>query len=169
MIKGNQAVRQVVAQALKTPYTRIFHAEEQGGFSVQVLEFPGCYSSGDDATEAMSNLEEAIAVWVEDQLRQGQVIPPPLVNQEHSGRVTLRLPPSLHERAAMFAAAEEVSLNRFFAMAIAQAVGERAGRQDLSAPPIPPLRAVAEEVVVYRRPSKRHTASKGRAPAGKRS
>lgn len=163
MTKGNQEVRQVVAQALRAPYTRIFRAEEEGGFSVQVLEFPGCYSSGDDATEAMTNVEEAIAIWVESQLRQGQVIPPPPVNQEHSGRVTLRLPPSLHERAAMFAAAEEVSLNRFFAMAIAQAVGERAGRQDLAAPPVPPLRAVAEEAGGYRR-----AASKRRAPAGKR-
>lgn len=155
MTKRNQDVRQVVTQALRAPYTRIFRAEEEGGFSVQVLEFPGCYSSGDDATEAMSNLEEAIAIWVESQLHQGQVIPPPLVNQEHSGRVTLRLPPSLHERAAMLAAAEAVSLNRFFAMAIAQAVGERAGRQALSAPAAPSLRSVAEETGVYPRPSKR--------------
>lgn len=151
MTKRRADAPSIIARALKAPYTRIFHAEEEGGFSAEVLEFPGCYSSGDDASEAMSNLEEAMAIWIEDQLHQGQVIPPPLVNQEHSGRVTLRLPPSLHERAAVYAAVEDVSLNRFFAMAIAQAVGERAGRQDVSAPAVTPVRSVAEEARVYRR------------------
>ena len=89
-----------VDAALRAPYARVLRREEDGGYSCEVLELPGCYSTGDHAEEAMINLDEAIALWVASELEAGNAIPPPLDLDQHSGRLTLRIPPSLHERAA---------------------------------------------------------------------
>jgi predicted RNase H-like HicB family nuclease len=112
-----------VDAALRAPSTRVLQREEDGGYSCEVLEFPGCYSSGGDAQEAMAALDDAMALWVESELEAGNAIPPPLDLEEHSGRLTLRLPPSLHERAATRATAERVSLNRLLSAAIAGYLG----------------------------------------------
>ena len=109
---------------LAAPYARVFRREEEGGYSAEVLELSGCYSAGDDATEAMANLEEAMALWVQSALADGQQIPPPLAATEYAGRISLRLLPSMHERAVLLAAAEGASLNRWLSDAIATYAGE---------------------------------------------
>ncbi len=119
-----------VEAALRAPYARILRREADGGYSCEVLEFPGCYSSGDGAEDAMSQLDEAIALWVESELEAGNAIPPPLDLEQHSGRLTLRIPPSLHERAVTRAAAERVSLNRLLSSAIASHLGVAEGVAD---------------------------------------
>jgi len=43
----------------------IFEQEEDGGFSVSVPALPGCFSQGDTFEEAMRNIEEAIALYLE--------------------------------------------------------------------------------------------------------
>ena len=61
-------------------------------------------------------------MWIESELEAGQPIPSPLDPQTFSGRVTLRLPPSVHQRAAILAELEGVSLNRLLSAAIASYV-----------------------------------------------
>lgn len=119
-----------VEAALRAPYARILRREEDGGYSCEVLEFLGCYSSGGSADQAMSQLDEAMALWVESEIEAGNAIPPPLDLDQHSGRLTLRIPPSLHERAVTRAAAERVSLNRLLSSAIASHLGVANGVAD---------------------------------------
>lgn len=111
------------ADYLKEPYTRVLIPEEEGGYSAEILEFPGCYSCGDTADEAMANLEEAAISWIEASLEQGHEIPAPLSRPEYSGKIALRLPPGLHRQAARMAMRENVSLNQFLVSAIATTVG----------------------------------------------
>lgn len=72
----------------------------------------------------------------------------------HSGKLLLRMPPSLHAELAREAEDEGVSLNAFITTALAGAVRWRSGRGDASAPaPLRPsrlLRAVliADAVLV---------------------
>lgn len=132
-----QHVEAAIAEALSGAYARVLRPNEHGGFSCEVVEFPGCYATGKDAAEAMEHLEEAIGIWIEASLGQGQEIPPPLASAEHSGRLTLRIPPSLHERAVVQAALEGVSLNRLLSAAVASYTGG-------SPASAPPLRRVAE-------------------------
>jgi predicted RNase H-like HicB family nuclease len=117
---------EVVTHALRAPYTRVFQREQDGRYSCQVLEFPGCFSSGDTAEDAMANLDEAIELWVESELEQGHDIPEPYDAREFSGRLTLRLPPDLHRRAAQVADLQRISLNRLLAAAVAYYTGELA-------------------------------------------
>lgn len=113
----------IIKAAQQGPYARVLIRDDDDGYAAEVIEFPGCYSGGDSAEEAMSNLDEAIELWVGATLDEGLEIPPPLLNADFSGRVTLRLLPSIHERASILAGREGVSLNRFLSNAVSYYVG----------------------------------------------
>ena len=108
---------------LKEPYSRILIPNDDGTFSGEVLEFPGCVAEGDTANQAMENLEAAAMSWIEASLEQGLDIPEPSLNQGFGGKVALRLPRSLHRQAARLAERDGVSLNQFLVTAIAARVG----------------------------------------------
>ncbi len=65
---------------LKEPYSRILIPDENGFFSAEIMEFPGCFAEGKTADEAMHNLEEAAKSWIEASLEQGHEIPEPFMN-----------------------------------------------------------------------------------------
>ena len=108
---------------MQEPYSRILIPEEDGGYSAEMLEFPGCYSSGETVEEALTNLEEAAKSWIEASLEQGHDIPAATGHNAYSGKIALRLPAGLHKEAVRLAARDGVSLNQFLVNAIAAKVG----------------------------------------------
>jgi len=108
---------------LNLPYARVLTPDEEGGYSAEILEFPGCFAEGDTVTEAFENLEEVAALWLQVALEQGQTIPPPLKNQTYAGRIALRLPRDLHRQAVTKAQRDETSLNQYLVSAVAAWVG----------------------------------------------
>jgi len=116
---GIPAIRDI----LKKPYARLLTPAEDGSYTAEILEFSGCYAEGDTAEEAIANLEEAAASWIEAALEQGQEIPSPIAAHGHSGKISLRLAKSIHKQAARFAERDGISLNQFFTTAIAARVG----------------------------------------------
>ena len=132
-----------VADVLSRPYTRYFQVDGPNGIAAGVLEFPGCFSSGATPPEAWANLDEAITLWVEGTLEDGNPIPDPITEREYSGRLQLRLPPPLHEQAVLRAAIEDTSLNRLLTNALAAYLG-RSLHTDAPASPnlIAALRAI---------------------------
>jgi len=55
----------------KAVYEAILEPAEEGGFTVYVPALPGCISEGDTEEEALENIKDAIALWLE--VRQEQV------------------------------------------------------------------------------------------------
>ncbi len=110
-------------EILRDPYSRVLIPEEDGTISAEILEFPGCFAQGQTANEAFDNLEKAAKVWIEASLAQGLNIPSPTLNQNYSGKIALRMPRSLHKRAAQMAARDATSLNQFLITAIASRIG----------------------------------------------
>jgi predicted RNase H-like HicB family nuclease len=108
---------------LKEPYSRVLVPDESGGYSAEMLEFPGCFAEGDTADEAMKALERAAESWIQAALDQGQEIPRPFVNQGYSGKVALRLPKSVHRKCIQFAERDGTSLNQFLVSAVAARIG----------------------------------------------
>ena len=51
------------------------HADQ--AFGVVVPDLPGCFSAGDTLDEAMSDVEEAAAAWIDATLDAGGALPPP--------------------------------------------------------------------------------------------
>jgi predicted RNase H-like HicB family nuclease len=114
---------QSIQEYLKKPYARILIPEEEGGYSAEILEFPGCFAEGETADEAMQALDRAAEAWIQAALDQGQEIPSPFRNQGYGGKIALRLPKSLHRQATEFAERDGTSLNQFLVSAIAARVG----------------------------------------------
>ncbi len=114
---------QLAVQYLRKPYARVIMPDDSGRYAAQVLEFAGCFAEGDTPEEAYENLEEAAENWVDSADSQGMAIPEPFASQGYSGTVSLRLPRSMHRRAAEFAHRDGVSLNQFLVSAIAARVG----------------------------------------------
>ena len=46
-------------------YTVTLRDAEEGGFWVEVPALPGCYSQGESVAESLSNVREAIALYLE--------------------------------------------------------------------------------------------------------
>lgn len=47
-------------------YTVVFQEEKEGGYSTWVPTLPGCASQGETFEEALSNIKEAIELYLED-------------------------------------------------------------------------------------------------------
>lgn len=121
--KANNPGTKSAKAYLALPYARIITPAEEGGFSAEILEFPGCFAEGETPDEAFRNLEDVAETWIETALEDGQEVPPPSVNQGYSGRIALRMPRDLHRLASRKAARDGVSLNQCLVTAIAAWVG----------------------------------------------
>ena len=122
-----------VSELLKKPYSRILIPDaESGTFTAQILEFPGCVAQGDDPAEAYERLEAAAESWIEAALEMHQAIPQPATDSQFGGKFALRLPRSLHRRAAQLAELDGISLNQFIVATLAEKVGAVNFYRDLS-------------------------------------
>ena len=108
---------------LREPYARVVIPDEAGGYYGEILEFPGCFAEGDSVEKAYKHLEGAAESWIEVRLSQGQEVPIPFSNLNYSGTISLRIPRTIHKRAAIMAERDQVSLNSFLTTAIASRVG----------------------------------------------
>lgn len=52
-------------------------SDEGGGFIATVPDLPGCMSDGETPEEALTNVQDAIAVWLEAAKDMGRNIPSP--------------------------------------------------------------------------------------------
>jgi predicted RNase H-like HicB family nuclease len=55
----------------------IFWSDEDSAFVADVPELPGCMAHGSSHAEALSNAEEAIALWIEIAHETRRAIPQP--------------------------------------------------------------------------------------------
>jgi predicted RNase H-like HicB family nuclease len=56
-------------------YTVVMEQEADGGFVASVPVLPGCVSQGDTRAEALANIKEAIALYLEDCRDAGDPVP----------------------------------------------------------------------------------------------
>lgn len=86
--------------------------EGEACFQARVLELPDLYEYADSYDEAYGLAIESIEMTAEALAEQGKKMPAPFEHlEEFSGRVTLRLPRTLHASLAGHAEREDVSLN----------------------------------------------------------
>lgn len=116
-------IDQRVETAVQAPFMRYLLRQEDGTYIAKIVEFPGIIAEGDTPDAAMESVDDALQGVVETMLEDHEEIPIPVSEREFSGRLVLRMPPSLHERAAIASKLEGVSLNRYLSNAVAFYVG----------------------------------------------
>ncbi len=121
---------------LRRPYKRfVIPDEEAGGFTAGIEEFPGCVVEGETEEEALAVLEEVALDWIDAELEAGRAIPEPSISQPPParGRLTLRLPPDLHNEIAEWALKNDTSLNSAITIAVARFLGAEHARSPVRA------------------------------------
>ncbi len=53
----------------------LIHDPESGGYTVTVPSLPGCLSEGDTVDEALANIRDAIDLYIEDMIADGEDVP----------------------------------------------------------------------------------------------
>lgn len=100
---------------LQLPYTRLVQEinDDSGHyFYGRILELDGCQSTGDTLEELYESLNEAMEGYIEVKLENDLPIPVPETVNNYSGKFVVRLPKSLHQKLAIEANKEGVSLNQ---------------------------------------------------------
>lgn len=112
---------------LALPYHVAVTCDEGAGdderWIARVEELEGCEARGGSAEEATARLRPAMEAWIAPVLARGRPVPTPRSPASHSGRLLLRMPPTLHADLARAAEREGVSLNGFITGALAGVVG----------------------------------------------
>jgi antitoxin HicB len=114
-----------VEDYLKLPYTiEIFRDESDGnaGWVARVIELPGCITQSDTIADLVEMIEDAMRVWIESALEDGDPVPEPRPLTDYSGKFVTRVPRSLHRELVQAAGREGVSLNSYITMALSKAV-----------------------------------------------
>lgn len=100
---------------MKLPYTRLVQEmDDESGhyFYGRIVELDGCQSTGDTLEELYQSLNEAMEGYFEVKQENNLPIPIPENTNNYSGKFVVRIPKSLHQRLAIEAEQEGVSLNQ---------------------------------------------------------
>jgi len=107
------------------PYNIILEPWDDGKgpyYVARVAELPHCMIHGDTPEQAIREIEMVKREWIESNLKRGNKIPEP-VARKYSGQISLRIPPSLHRLLINASTVQDVSLNQYMTMALANFVG----------------------------------------------
>ena len=126
---ANTDVDARAAELAARPYTFDLSLGADGIWTVRVDELPGAISEGATPEQAIENGRDALEGVIAVLLERGQAVPEPGETREYSGTLQLRIPPSLHARAAALARRDGVSLNRTLSAAVAYYLGYREADQ----------------------------------------
>ncbi len=112
-----------VAEILGKPYALRITPDETGKYTATILEFPGCIASGNTPTEAIENFYRVAESWVTVALANNFEIREPVDFYGYSGKISLRIPRTLHRQVAEYAELEGVSINQLLVHAISNYIG----------------------------------------------
>jgi len=130
---GERTTPESVEQYARLPFTVTLEPNDDGKgvyYVARVIELPDLFMAGDTPAEALTELEAVKRDWIAEYLRLGNKMPRPLQSRKYSGKLIVRMPPSLHEALTKMAELEGVSVNQYMVAALARCAGrdeERAG------------------------------------------
>lgn len=113
-------------------YTITIRKEENDGeilYVGRVAEFPNISTFEETFEAARALVLDSIQTLkkIADETMEEFPLPYPAPSDEFSGRVTLRLPKSLHAKISRMAAQEDISVNQYLVTAVAYYAGETNG------------------------------------------
>ena len=109
---------------------RQIEVDGQELFEARVRELPDVVDFGGTWEEAYELVVDTIETTAEAMVEQGRRMPEPAgVQDDYSGRITLRVPKTLHRRLAEQAEHESISLNQYLVSLLAYHAGTRYARE----------------------------------------
>jgi predicted HicB family RNase H-like nuclease len=127
-MKDNKQLK--VENYIDQEYTLILERhndDDRQYYSIRVLELEGCMTTGDTIEEVARDIQDAMREWLQLNIKLGKPIPTPLRSRRYSGKVMLRMPPSLHESLTLKASEQGVSLNQYLVTSLSRTLGYEEG------------------------------------------
>ena len=96
-------------------------------WNVEFPEVPGCGGAGDTVDEAIQDARINLSVHLDYLREEGLPVPVPCLSlpiAEFSGKLSLRIPRSLHKKIAEYAQKEDVSINSYINNALSEYMGQ---------------------------------------------
>jgi predicted RNase H-like HicB family nuclease len=75
-------MNETAIKGVRMRYTVILEPEEEGGYHVWCPALKGCHSQGETKEEALANIREAIAAYLESLRDEGLPLPADVVTQQ---------------------------------------------------------------------------------------
>lgn len=97
---------------------------DDGGYIVEFPDLRYCVGTGDTIEEAIDDAKIAKGEWIKAAIESNINIPEP-GSEEYNGRITLRIPKTLHRMVAETAKKEGVSANQFLSHLISMGIGRK--------------------------------------------
>src|SRR5690625_2163634 len=110
-------------------------ADNEDLFYATVNEIPDISSYSETYQDAYEDCLDALEILYDEAQSQGKTFPKPFAlpaTSRPSGRVTLRMSRSMHERVARYAKEDDVSLNQWIVEAISQRCGTYSAKSSLA-------------------------------------
>jgi predicted RNase H-like HicB family nuclease len=110
-----------------SPYTVKVEPQDDGRgiyYVARVVELPTLIMTGETREEALKDLEAVKKEWIQTYLELGNKMPVPLVSRKYSGKIIVRMPPTLHELLTKLAEDEGVSFNQYMVSSLARCAGQ---------------------------------------------
>ena len=104
-----------ISDYMKLPYTRLVQEinDETGHyFYGRILELDGCHTTAESLNEVYDDLNSIMESYIEIKLENNLPVPIPQSAEKYSGKFVVRLPKTLHQKLAIEAQKEGVSLNQ---------------------------------------------------------
>lgn len=123
-----------MSEAARYP-ANVFWSDEDEGFIALAPDLPGCSAFGETKPEALTELEQAIAAWIDAARAAGNPIPQPsrpAAEGQPSGKLLVRMPKSLHAELARGAKRENVSLNHYVVFLLTASVSHSTAQREFS-------------------------------------
>ncbi|MCR4437316.1 MAG: type II toxin-antitoxin system HicB family antitoxin [Eubacteriales bacterium] len=98
---------------------------DDGGYIIEFPDLRYCVGTGNTIDEAIEDAMITKEEWIKAAYEHNVTIPEPLSNEEFNGRVTLRLPRTLHRSIIETAKREGISANQFLLHLISLGMGTK--------------------------------------------
>lgn len=112
---------------IQLPYPILLRQVDRDDGSVKwearAIDLPGCIAVADTANAVLELMASAQKDWLDTAAERGMAIPKPLGDEAHSGRISLRIPRFVHERASVLAKLAGASLNAYISNMLSYGVG----------------------------------------------
>jgi len=98
---------------------------DDSGYIVEFNDLRYCVGTGDTIEDAISDALIAKSEWIKAAFEKGITIPEPGGSEEYNGRISLRIPKSLHKMVVETAKKEGISANQFLSHLISIGIGKK--------------------------------------------
>jgi predicted HicB family RNase H-like nuclease len=99
---------------MEDKYTyKVSWSDDDQEFVGLCLELPSLSWLAKKQEAAFTGIRKLVAEVIKDMRDSGEQIPEPMAAKKYSGKLMLRVPPSLHRELAMHACESNISLNRY--------------------------------------------------------